>query len=133
MAFTYTWNTITAGMVDADSPGNETLFQYIRRNEIHLREWIGKSYYAGATEDHNHDGVNSATVSLGVGVITSAMILDGTIATIDLGNGIVTWQKMAFNAGQTRLVNEGGWMFHYEVLSAAGVWGRTCPSFYNGP
>ena len=66
MAFTYGWNNITAGMVDADSPGNETLFQGIRRNMIHLREWIGQSYYLNAASDHDHDGQNSKPVA-GVG------------------------------------------------------------------
>ena len=57
MALTYSWNTITTGQTDADSPGDETLFDAFRENLIHNNEWIGKNYTP--EEDHNHDGTNS--------------------------------------------------------------------------
>ena len=60
MAFTYTWNAITAGQFDADSPWNTIVTTSVFQNLTNLREWIGKSYYAGAAEDHDHDGTNSA-------------------------------------------------------------------------
>jgi hypothetical protein len=32
-------------------------------NLVHLREWIGQSFYAGAVPNHNHDGSNSAIIT----------------------------------------------------------------------
>lgn len=60
---TYSWNSITAGQTDADSPLDTTLMEGIRQNLIHLEEWLGDGFTAAV--DHDHDGVNSKTVVLG--------------------------------------------------------------------
>ena len=64
MALTYAYISIPDTDVDPDSPLTTGLMTGIVHNLIHLREWIGKDYYAGAVENHTHDGVNSALVNV---------------------------------------------------------------------
>jgi len=65
------WVPIADSQVDADSPGDTILMTGIRDNQIHLREWLGGSYAAGAAVDHDHDGANSKFVaSVADGAIT---------------------------------------------------------------
>jgi len=54
------FTVITDGRVDADSPVNQSLVTDLRNNTEHLEEWLGKSFTAEV--DHNHDGINSATI-----------------------------------------------------------------------
>lgn len=58
------WSTITTGQVDADSPLDVTLTQALRANLIHLEQWLGDGYVAA--KDHDHDGVNSKSITLNV-------------------------------------------------------------------
>jgi len=76
MAISKSFTNVADGAVDPDSPIDAALMTAQRDNDIHLREWLGKSYYAGAVEDHDHDGVNSKSVVLGDGVVTTAKIAD---------------------------------------------------------
>jgi hypothetical protein len=46
--------------IDANSPLDVDLMTSIRDSLIHLEEWLGKNYEAAV--DHDHDGINSATV-----------------------------------------------------------------------
>ncbi len=62
--------TIADASVDPDSPITTSLMLALKRNDIHLREWIGASFFAGAEQDHNHDGNNSALItSVGEGIV----------------------------------------------------------------
>lgn len=63
MAFTYSYTSIPDTDVDPDSPLTTGLMTGIVHNLVHLREWIGGSFYAGAAPDHNHDGVNSSLIA----------------------------------------------------------------------
>lgn len=63
------WVTLTDAATDADSPVDQALVQGIRDDLVHLREWLGASYTAGAVQDHNHDGQNSALVEIGPNAI----------------------------------------------------------------
>lgn len=56
------WSNITDQQVDADSPIDATLMAQIRDDLVNLKEWLGNSYTAA--QNHNHDGVNSASVVL---------------------------------------------------------------------
>lgn len=62
-AISKSWVTIADAAVDPDSPLDTTLMTGLRDDVVHLREWLGASYYAGAEQDHNHDGVNSKLVA----------------------------------------------------------------------
>ncbi|HQS59960.1 MAG: hypothetical protein B7Y56_03385 [Gallionellales bacterium 35-53-114] len=64
-AISKTWQAITDAQIDPDSPIDAALMQAIRDGLVHLREWIGAGYVAGAVQDHNHDGVNSAPIPIG--------------------------------------------------------------------
>ena len=59
-AISKAWVTQNDAAVDADSPIDQALMEGLRDDLVHLREWLGASYYAGAVQDHNHDGINSA-------------------------------------------------------------------------
>lgn len=75
-ATTYTWNTITASQTDGDSPLDETLMEGSRQNQVTLREWLGDGYTAA--KDHDHDNVNSKTVVLGAGTVTTSRLSSST-------------------------------------------------------
>lgn len=50
---------------DPQKPLTTTKLNGLVDNTTHLREWMGASYYAGAIQDHNHDGSNSAAIPVG--------------------------------------------------------------------
>lgn len=64
-AISKAWVTIADAAVDPDSPLDATLMTGMRDDLVHLREWLGASFTAGAVQNHNHDGVNSAAISIG--------------------------------------------------------------------
>lgn len=76
-AISKAWVTIADAAVDPDSPGDATLMTGIRDNLVHLREWIGASFFAGAVQDHNHDGQNSALVDVGPNLLRNGSFEDG--------------------------------------------------------
>lgn len=79
---TYTWTTITGSQTDADSPLDTTLMDGIRKNLVHLEEWLGDSYTAA--KDHDHDGANSKSVVLASGVVTTVKIADANVTLAKL-------------------------------------------------
>lgn len=64
-AISKSWVAIADTAVDPDSPLDAALMTGIRDDLVHLREWLGAGYVAGAVQDHNHDGVNSAAIEIG--------------------------------------------------------------------
>jgi hypothetical protein len=76
-AISKAWVTIADAAVDPDSPIDATLMTGLRDNDIHLREWLGFSFTAGAVQDHNHDGVNSALVPVGANAVRNGSFEDG--------------------------------------------------------
>lgn len=64
-AITKSFTTIADAAIDPDSPITTSLMTALRDNAIHVREWLGASYTAGAVQDHDHDGLNSALVEVG--------------------------------------------------------------------
>lgn len=66
-----TWSSILDNQIDSDSPIDQTLLTQLRDNLIHLRDWLGGSFAAGAAMDHNHDGVNSALVGIPPGGVVA--------------------------------------------------------------
>ena len=75
-AISKAWVTIGDAAVDPDSPGDTTLMTGIRDNLVHLREWLGASFFAGAVQDHNHDGVNSASIQVGPNLVRNGSFED---------------------------------------------------------
>ena len=76
-AISKSWVTIADGAVDPDSPGTTTLFTGFRDNLIHLREWLGAGFTAGAVQNHRHDGVDSALVPIGPNLVRNGSFEDG--------------------------------------------------------
>lgn len=72
------WVTLTDAATDADSPVDQALVQGLRDDTVHLREWLGASYTAGAVQDHDHDGVNSALVPVGPNALRNGSFESGT-------------------------------------------------------
>lgn len=66
------WVNIADSQVDADSPIDGVLLTAYRDDLVHLREWLGLSYTAA--QNHNHDGVNSASIILPDNSITGAKL-----------------------------------------------------------
>lgn len=64
---TYTWAAIADTQTDTASPLDTTLMDAIRKNFVHLEEWLGDSYTAA--KNHDHDGVNSAYTNQSVNVV----------------------------------------------------------------
>lgn len=61
-AISKAWVSILDAAVDPDSPIDTALMTGLRDDLVHLREWLGAAYTAGATQNHTHDGTNSALV-----------------------------------------------------------------------
>jgi hypothetical protein len=76
-AISKAWVTIADAAVDPDSPVDATLMTALRDIGIHLREWLGASFFAGAVQDHNHDGANSALVPVGPNLLRNGSFEDG--------------------------------------------------------
>ncbi len=69
---TYEWSEITEAQTDAESPIDTALMEGIRRNLVHLKEWLGESFTPAM--DHDHDGINSKSVLLADSAVTVAKL-----------------------------------------------------------
>jgi len=88
-AISKAWVTLLDAATDADSPVDQALVQGLRDDTVHLREWLGASYTAGAVQDHNHDGVNSALVEIGPNALRNGSFESGT----------ASWTLAAYTGG----------------------------------
>lgn len=98
-AITRTWTQLNATALDVDSPISELVMNALFDNEVHLREWLGFSFTAGAVQDHNHDGVNSAlaaAASIGTAQLKVALSDIGIGDTPGVGNVTHTGGKFIF-------------------------------------
>ena len=77
-AISKSYVVIADGAVDPDSPVDTTLMTGIRDNLVFLREWLGESFFAGAVQNHNHDGVNSALVEIGPNLLRNGSFEDSS-------------------------------------------------------
>ncbi|MFN7725143.1 MAG: hypothetical protein ACK5QH_08750 [Rubrivivax sp.] len=128
-AISKAWVAIADTAVDPDSPLDTALLTGMRDNLVHLREWLGAAYTAGAVTDHNHDGVNSALVQIGPNGIRNGSFesdADGwTITTYTGGSqAINTTQEMdgakCLALTSTSTVNGGGVATSNEYRTVTG-------------
>lgn len=128
-AISKAWLTQADAAVDPDSPVDATLMTGFRDNLIHLREWVGFSFFAGAVQDHNHDGVNTALVPIGPNLIRNASFEQGTsgwtITTYSGGSSAVETANDAHGAQSlsftsTVLANGGGDALSNEFVPCGG-------------
>lgn len=78
-AITKAFTDIADAAVDPDSPLDSVLMTALRDRDIHLREWLGASFTAGAIQDHNHDGVNSALIRVGPNAVRNGSFEESEI------------------------------------------------------
>lgn len=124
-AISKSWVAIADGAVDPDSPLDTALMTGLRDDLVHLREWLGAAYTAGAVQNHNHDGSNSALVEIGANYLRNGSFEDGTngwTLTPYTGGSIATNTSndmdgaTALGITSTVLANGGG-----DALSAAYI------------
>jgi hypothetical protein len=77
-AISKSWVTIADTAVDPDSPLDAALMTGLRDDLVHLREWLGADYTAGAVTNHNHDGSNSAAIEIGPNWLRNGNFENGT-------------------------------------------------------
>ncbi|MBW7957841.1 MAG: hypothetical protein H3C68_08125 [Deltaproteobacteria bacterium] len=100
---TYNWNEITEAQTDADSPIDTALMEGIRRNLVHLKEWLGESFTPA--RDHDHDGINSKSVLLADSVVTVAKLnlMRGSFSAASGGDFYVTISRYSHVPSLTKL------------------------------
>lgn len=77
-AITVAFTTIGATATNPDKPLDSALMTAFKDRTQHLLEWLGKDYTAGAVQNHNHDGVNSALVEIGPNYLRNGSFEQGT-------------------------------------------------------
>lgn len=101
-AITKSWTSVADAAIDPDSPITTSLMTALRDNDIHLREWLGGSFTAGAVQDHDHDGINSALIEIGPNLIRNGSFESGdsgwTITPYSGGSSAVSTTQRAHGA-----------------------------------
>jgi hypothetical protein len=90
---------------------------------------------AQAVDQHNHTagkGLVLSGASIPNGTITSAMIVDGTIATADIANGAITSALIADGTIQTADIAPGAVQPQLLLQTIAGTWSTTATSSWTG-
>ena len=129
-AISKAWVSVADSAVDPDSPLDSQLMTGLRDDLIHLREWLGASFEAGAVQDHNHDGSNSALIPVGPNLLrngsfenggtggwTVTQYTGGTVAT-NTSNPLDGATSLAFTS--TVLANGGGDATSNEFIPVTG-------------
>lgn len=88
-AITKAFTAIADAAVDPDSPVTTSLVTALRDNSTHLREWLGAAYTAGAVQDHDHDGLNSALIDVGPNLVRNGSVESGAAG----------WTRTAYSGG----------------------------------
>ena len=97
MVFTSSWSTISSAQTDADSPLDVVLMEGMRQNELHLYEWLGQGYTPSTA--HNHNGVNSANVILGIDAVNSSAIVANAVTSTKIGTTAVETNHLKLGSG----------------------------------
>lgn len=119
------WVSVADTAVDPDSPIDAQLVTGLRDDLVHLREWLGAGYTAGAVQNHNHDGANSALVPVGPNLLRNGSFEDGTAGwtitqytggtvALSTSNPLNGSKSLAFTS--TVLANGGGSAISDEYL-----------------
>lgn len=124
-ALTKPWTSVDDAAIDPNSPITTGLMTALRDNNIYLREWLGGSFTAGAVQNHDHDGINSAPIEIGPNLIRNGSFESGdsgwTITPYTGGSFAISTAQRAHGAKSlaitsTVLVNGGA-----QATSAAYV------------
>ncbi len=129
-AISKSWVVVADSAVDPDSPLDTILMTGMRDDLIHLREWIGAGFTAGAVQDHNHDGVNSAQIEIGPNLLRNASFESDasgwTITNFSGGSNAISTSTRHHGAKSlsftsTVLANGGGDAVSNEYMPCAGL------------
>jgi hypothetical protein len=127
-AISKTYTAIADASIDPDAPLLSSLMYALRDNITHTREWLGAGYVAGAVQDHNHDGVNSALIQVGANLLRNGSFesdtaswgttpyTGGTVA-VNTANAMDVGKCLAFTS--TVLANGGGYADSAEFIPVA--------------
>jgi len=77
-AISVTFTPKVAADWDPQKPLTTTKLNQLFNNTTHLREWLGASYTAGAAQDHDHNGVNSALIEVGANLLRNGSFESGS-------------------------------------------------------
>jgi len=138
-AISKAWVSIADTAVDPDSPIDAQLMTGLRDDLVHLREWLGASYFAGAVQDHSHDGVNSALVPIGANSLRNGGFESGsgnwsltayTGGTISVGTTGAISGLNALAITSTVLANGGGYAASQEFIPCGACLVDVAASLY---
>ena len=87
------WTVPVAAQQDPAVPITSSWGNNVKDNEQFLMEWLGADYLAEATQNHNHDGVNSAKVD-----VLEGLMPNGSFQLVSAGLPI-GWTATEFTGG----------------------------------
>jgi hypothetical protein len=128
-AITVSWTQKVSTDWDPGKPITTTKLNQLYDSVEFVKQWVGHNYLAGAAQDHNHDGVNSALVPIGANYLRNGSFESGTngwtITQYSGGTVAVSTsvpldgaQSLAFTS--TILANGGGDAVSNEYISCVG-------------
>lgn len=127
MALTSTFSTIAATQTAADKPLDTTLVDAMRQDIDVLYEWMGGPTYTPSTS-HTHNGVNSASISLGSSSITEPMIASLAVTEAKLAASAVSQSKLKSTYGDVSV----GSGVTSNVTLPGGTYGYYCQYWLSG-
>lgn len=74
------FTVIPDGDIDPDSPLTTGLMTNLRDNDVHNEEWIGDGFTAA--KDHDHDGINSATVAGTLALVEEKVVSGASVSSL---------------------------------------------------
>ncbi len=93
------WTAPIAARQDPAQPITSQWGNDVWDNLEYLKQWLGHDFIAGAVQNHNHDGVNSAEVNLITGLIPNGSF-DNVAGTLPTG-----WTKTEYTGGTVALTD----------------------------
>jgi len=103
-----TWTAKNAALLDPAKPITTGMKNAEWDNLTFLQEWLGANYLAGAVQNHNHDGLNSAPIE-----VLPNLVKNGSFE-LDGGGGIPQgWTFTAYTGGS-------------QAMSATSIHGGKC-------
>ncbi len=81
----FSFTTIANSQVDPDSPVDTVLATGYRDNSEFLMRWLGRDFLAGAVANHDHDGVNSAAVTIAANTVDRSALKNASETVSTLG------------------------------------------------
>ncbi len=128
-AITVAWTEFASSALDPDSPLDTVLVTGLFNDAKYVREWLGASYYAGAVQNHSHDGSDSTLVEIGPNALRNGSFESGTagwtLTNYTGGSNAISTsvrqhgaKSLAFTS--TVLANGGGDALSNEFRTVAG-------------